>query len=130
MIVSLPPASEGWGKVMFSHVSVCLSVYTCRGDYPISGQDRWVPCSRSGCVVGGTHFPGQDRGGNPSQVRMGVLPLKVRMRGYPHPRSGWGYCGVPLSAGWGTLPPSRSGWGYPFPGQDGGTQSYVRMGVP
>ena len=55
----LPPASEGWGKVLFSVcqstpggvpmlrieflVSLCVSVYTSMGGYPVSDPGRGVP---------------------------------------------------------------------------------------
>ena len=104
---SLPHASEGWGKVMFSQV-----------------------CVRS---QGGGGLP--QYGVPPGQVSMGYSPGQVRM-GYPHPgwgtpiRSGWGYpppqAGldrVPPWPGQDGVPPPRQGWiGYP-PGQ-------VRMGSP
>ena len=68
----LPPASEGWGKVIFS---VCS--HLARG-YPLSG-------------LGG--------GGTPSQVWVGGYPISGL--GVPHRRSGWwGVPGVPPGQVW------------------------------
>ena len=84
----LPPASEGWGKVLFS---VCLSVHMWGRGYP---SQVWrggeVPHPRSG------------RGGTPSLVWMGVLPHDQVWMGYP-PGQTWD--GVP------PLPPARPGMG-------------------
>ena len=93
--------------------SVCLSDHTCRGaGTPFHGPDRWAPIPG---LAGGYSIPGLD-----GRV--------------PHPRSGWGYPGVPLSrsgprsgqgctlarTGWCTpiqdwigYPLSRTGWGTP-----------------
>ena len=101
----LPPASEGWGKVIFS---VCPHLRG--GGYPISGLGRGVPHPRSGWWGGGVpHLrSGWWGGGVPhsrSQWLGGGTPSQVWMvgRGVPHPRSGW----------WG-------GGGYPIQGLDGG----------
>ena len=99
----LPPASEGWGKVIFS---LCMSVHT------LTGGEGGVPCPADG--VGGIPIPGQDRGYPISGPGWGgYLHLRPRMegtpsqdRGVPHPRSGPG----------GTS-------GYPQSGLDGGTPS-------
>ena len=82
----LPPASQGWGKVIFSvYVSVHTSTgggvpHLPMGGYPIPGQD------------GGYPIPGPDRG---------QYPIIGPDGGIPHPRSGWG------------VPHPRSGQGYP-----------------
>ena len=99
----LPPASEKWGKVIFS---VCVSVHTGRG----------VPHP----LMGGAPPSGPD-GGTP------ILPHG----GVPHPSS-WGYPIPGLDGGvpWpGKGVPSHSdlGWGYPHPGQapgQGGTPNW------
>ena len=78
----LPPASEGWGKVLFS---VCLSVHISGGvpvsdpgrGLPVSGLRGHGPSSRSGGVQG----PGP--GGHP----------RSRSGGVPGPGLG----GVPIS---------------------------------
>ena len=98
----LPPASEGWGKVLFS---VCLSVH-------ISGR---VP--QSGLGRGST--PSQVwTGGTPSQVWGGGYPIQVWGGGYPI--QVWMVGGVPWPGfgGGGTL--ARFQWGVPHPGLDGG----------
>ena len=85
----LPPASEGWGKVLFS---VCLSVNTSMG-----GGGAEVP------------QPGLDdgRGVPPGQVWMvGGDPSQVWMVG--------GTPGTPTMTGWST-PPTMTGWGTPPP---------------
>ena len=63
----LPPASEGWGKVLFS---VCLSVHISGGGYP--SQVWGGPHPRSG--QGGYPIPGLGWGGTPSQVWTGGTP--------------------------------------------------------
>ena len=128
----LPPASEGWGKVIFS---VCSHLrgggVTCPGldggrgypiqvwmvgGYPISGLGWGVPHLRSG--VGGYPISGQrvphlrfGMGGTPSQVWGGGYPISglgwgvphLRYRGDTSARSGYG--GVPR------VPlPDRSRW--------------------
>ena len=99
----LPPASEGWGKVIFS---LCVSVHTLMGG--------GVPHLRSGWV------------GTPSQVWLGGYPIPGLAGGYPI--SGLAG-GVPhLRSGWGELPHLRSG-GYPISGLGrGGTPSQVWVG--
>ena len=72
----LPPASEGWGKVLFS---VCLSVHISGGGVPQSGLGRRVP--QSGL------------GGTPSQVWVGGTPSQVwggtpSPGGVPHVQGG------------------------------------------
>ena len=89
--VSLPPASEGWGKVIFS---LCVSVNTSTGGGGTPSQvwiggtpsQVWtgmgVPNHRSGWGVprprsglGGEVFhPRSGQGGTPSQVWMGGVP--------------------------------------------------------
>ena len=76
--VLLLPASEGWGKVLFS---VCLSVHTSiwgggRGD-PITDLDRG---GTSFQVQVGGGYPIQLTGGYPIQV-MGGTPSQVWMEG-------------------------------------------------
>ena len=127
--IFLPPASEGWGKVLFS---VCLSVH-------ISG--------------GGT--PVRSRGGTPSQVWSGGRgdPIPGLVGGYPgvHPmtRSGWGtppgtgmgypprtWDGVPPLPGIGYPPgpgmgyPPRPGTGYPLLDLGQGTPPGLGQGTP
>ena len=99
----LPPASEGWGKVI---VSVCLSVHTHL--HPIILQ--LVPCPfwvvPQWLVPGpfqGVPQPGPDKGGYPSQVQTGGTPVRDGLT--PPPRPGQDG-GVP-----------QSGMGY-TPGQD------------
>ena len=92
----LPPASEGWRKVMFS---LCPpfrgggtpSQVWVGGGYPISGLGRGVPHPRSRWG-GGYPIPGSGRGGTPSQVYVG---------GVPPPDLGWG---IPPDLGPGTPP--------------------------
>ena len=90
----LPPASEGWGKVLFS---VCLSVHISGGGtHPRSGRGGEVPNPRSRWGEGVPHprsrwgrgypIPGQDR-----------VPPGPGM-GYP-PDLGQG---THLELGWGT----------------------------
>ena len=113
----LPPASEGWGKVIFS---VCSHL-----------RGGGVPCPRPG--LGG--YPVPDLGWYPIPGLGGGYPVPglggvpcPRSGVVPHPRSGWGVpCprfvwGVPHPrSGWGGVPHPRSGWGgYPIPGLDGG----------
>ena len=126
----LPPASEGWGKVIFS---VCPHLGG-RGGYPIPGlgggtlsqvcvwgggvlhpRSGWgVPCPRSGW--GGT-LSQVWVGGTLSKVWMGGYPIPGLCGGLPHPRSGWGGT---LSEVW-----MRE---YPIPGLCGGTLSQVCVG--
>ena len=92
----LPPAPEGWGKVMFSYVSVCMSVHTggtphlAVGGYPFPGPGGGIPHPR-------VTSPQISRMGYPlSGPGMGVPPpphLDLG-RGYPH-----------LDLGRGTPPP-------------------------
>ena len=70
----LPPACEGWGKIIFS---VC-SHLRGGGGYPI----RWMGDTPSQVQVGGGGIP-------PSQVQVGLPPSQVQVRD-PLPRSGWG----------------------------------------
>ena len=94
----LPPASAGWGKVMFSVYSHLW------GGYPIPGPDRGYP------------IPGPDG--------RGVLHPRSG-QGVPHCRSCW--VEVPHPADWMGYPPSKTGWGtpiqdwmgYPYPRLDG-----------
>ena len=86
LITSLPPASEGWGKVIFS---VCSHLWG--GGYPISG------------LVGGVPHPRSGWGGTPSQVWVGGTRSQVWMVG--------GKWGTPTMTGWGTS--TMTGWGTP-----------------
>ena len=98
----LPPASEGWGKVLFS---VCLSVHTSWGGYPISGLGRGGGVSHPRSGQGGVPHPRSGRGGTPSQVWPGGYPLGQ---------------GTPQDLGWGTPPGHWTGyspdlgWGTPL----------------
>ena len=99
----LPPASEGWGKVLFS---VCLSVHTSTGGTP---SQVWV----------GVLHPRSGWRGTQSQVWMERFPIPGL--GVPHPSQVWMVEEVP------GVPPARSRWwGVPPPGLDGG----VYPGVP
>ena len=113
--VHLPPASEGWGKVIFS---LGVSVHTSTGGGTPS--QVWV-------------------GGTPSQVWPGeVTPSQVWLGGVPHPRSDQGgtpsqvWLGVPYPRSGGGVPHTRSG-GYPISGP-GGTRGTplprLEMGYP
>ena len=91
----LPPASEGWGKVLFS---VCQSTPRRVGGYPTSGLGRGgIP---SQVQVGGGYpisgpggYPIPGPGGYPISGQ-GCTPSQVRGRGYSIPCSG-GYPGYP-----------------------------------
>ena len=104
---------------MFSHLSVCLSLQTCRGAphprsgrvevrmvwrHPIPGEDGGIPHQQE-------EVPpslGQD-GGYPIPVRTGGThgtPSQQNGIPYPGPRGGRGYPRVPLSAGW-DIPPIK-----------------------
>ena len=96
----LPPASEGWGKGLFS---VCLSVHTLmRRGYSIPGLDRGDTLSK--VQVGVPHL-----------VQRGVSPSS--WWGVPHPRSKWGVPWVQPLARTGWVNPQRELNGVP-PGQD------------
>ena len=128
---SLLPASEGWGKVLFS---VCLSVHISGGTqvrsrgvpHPRSGQGGYPIPGLAGGIPGVSPWPGLD--GVPPRPGMGYLPGPGM--GYP-PDLGQGtpqtwdrvppqtWDGVPLHLGWGTPPdlgrgtPPGPGMGYP-----------------
>ena len=109
IIVLLPPASEGWGKVIFS---VCSHL-------PGGGVPR--PRSMGRC---GTAFQVWMVGGY-----LGYPPGQVWMVGV-----GGGTWGTPLArSGWGYPPPFRSGWWggtqfIPQPGLDGISSPPARSG--
>ena len=111
----LPPASEGWGKVIFS---LCVSAHTTTGGgstpsevwmggavpHPRSEQGGGVPHPRFGWWRGGNpgYPPGLD--GYPPQDWMVYTPPPVR--------TGWGIPQPGLDGEWGTPPPPvRTGWG-------------------
>ena len=104
----LPPASEGWGKVLFS---VCLSVHISEGT-PSQVWPGGLPHPRSGWG-GGTQSQVWS-GGNPRSGQGGTHPRSGQWYP-PMTRSGWG---TPQDLGWGTpwtwdwVPP-RPGTGYP-----------------
>ena len=109
----LPPASEGWGTVLFS---VCQSTPQLggRGGTPSQVRTR------------GGHTSQVTTGGSPFQVRTGVPPSQVRM-GLTHPRSGqWGGGGgeegTAIPGQDGGPPPPSAGW-VPTP-----SMSQVRKG--
>ena len=125
----LPPASEGWRKVLFS---VCLSVHTS----PRGG----------GGYLSKVWMVGE--GGYPSQVLMGGVPQPGLDGGEgtqvtPQPYlDGGGYPGLD---GGGVPPPARSGWwgfpgylpgqvwmvgGTPWPGLDGVPPTMTEWGTP
>ena len=90
----LPPASEGWGKVIIWHASVCL--FTPTGGTPIL-IDRGTPCfpmraggGTSSFLIGVPHpGPRSGQGVPPSQMwtgstsSQGVTPHPYLERGYP-----------------------------------------------
>ena len=83
IIVSLPPAFEGWGKVLFSQVCSLFTFRACVG----GGGGRGVPCLTD---EGGTPSF-LIRGGVPSSFLTGdtpILPGLSRGGGYTHSRSG------------------------------------------
>ena len=108
----LPPASEGWGKVI---VSVCVSVHTW-GWVP-QPADGGYPHLRSGWG-GGYPIPGLDGGGYPiSHPAYGGYPIPgLDGGGYPLPRSGQGV-------------PHPAYWGVPHLGR-GSPRSWKGEGVP
>ena len=114
----LPPASEGWRKVMFLLCTPLQRGYphpSCWGEgVPPSFPMGWYPHPS---------WPGVP---HPSKW------------GYPHLADG-GYPGLPLGldgstpspirTGWG-YPPLRTGWGHPLgSGLDGGTPVGTRWGL-
>ena len=115
MFSLLPPASQGWGKVLFS---VCLSVHIS-GGVPQSGLGG-VPHPKSG----GYPIPGLD-GVPPSQTWDGVPPPRPGT-GYPR-ILGWG---TPPDLGRGTLPPPDLRWGTPPPTWDIASTCYAVGGMP
>ena len=125
---SLPTASEGWGKVIFS---VCPHLGGCLPGIP-PGQVRMGGTPVGGHLPGVPPWPGQDSGvpqpGThlprvpPGPVRTGDTPARgTPARDTPLPRSGWGYPnqGVPT-------------WITHWPGQDGGypSQGHAYLGYP
>ena len=120
----LPPASEGWGKVIFS---LWVSVHTSKGGLPHQ-------------VLTG--------GGEPHQVLTREYP-NLPDRGYPHSFRQWGTPFLPDGEPWGTPqsgldggtpPPIKTGWGYPLvrtgwgysvppPPGDGKQSSYTASGM-
>ena len=123
----LPPASEGWGKVIFS---LCVSVHTSMGGgVPQPGHPGQV------WMVGGGGTPvrsawwwgkkGLDGGGYLGYCQQG-LDGGVYL-GYPRPSlDGWGYPEVPpwaRSGCWGYL-------GYPPPWLDEVPPHHDWMGYP
>ena len=109
---SLPPASEEWGKVLFS---VCLSVHTSTGGggVPQSGLDGWGGGGvvRSGWLDGGQVLIG---GGTPAQVWMGgYLPPWLDGVPPPHHHEWMGYPPLPWVDG--VTPPPWVDGVPPFP---------------
>ena len=97
IILLLPPASEGWGKVL---LSVCQS-HLDRGDTPSGWWGEEVPHPRSGgggtpsCWWGGgwvVSHPRSERGY--PILLMGKYPIQNQDRG-------------PIETGWGTSPSRR-----------------------
>ena len=113
----LPPASEGWGKVI---VSVCVSVHTSIGG---GGGGTYLPRSEWGDLPSqaGEYLPSQVwTGGIPTfPGRGGGLPTLARGyldRGYlPWPGGAYLGWGIPTLAGGGTY----LGWGGYLPWQGG-----------
>ena len=82
-ILFLPPASEGWGKVLFSVCQFNTStggypIWLMGGGYPIPGLDRGHPIPG---LDGGYPIPGPVEG-TQSQVQMGGTPSSWK-RVYP-----------------------------------------------
>ena len=95
LLLLLPPASEGWGEVIFL---VCLSVHTWEGvPHPTDGG---YPLPRSG--QGAPHLA--DGGVPPSQVWTGGYPIQLTE-------------GTPSQVWRGGYPIQLTG-GTPFPGLD------------
>ena len=121
----LPPASEGWRKVMFS---LCPP-FRGGGDYPISSLDGpdggGVPYPRSGWGGGGG-MPSFWLGGVPhSRSGLGGTPIQDQDGGYPWlPTPNSGLDGV-------TPPPSKTEWGTPppHPGLDGVPPPQIRRQI-
>ena len=116
----LPPASEGWGKVMFSVCSHLggypYPIMLCNITQNAMGQPGGYPArsSRGGTLPGGTLAGGYPGGG------------VTWPGGYP----GWGYPGQG-----GTLAGGYPGWGVPWPGgvpsQDNiGSTCYMAGSMP
>ena len=97
----LPPASEGWGKVIFS---VCPHLQGGEGT-PSQVWVRGIPHPRSGGypvpgLGGGTPFQ-VCGGGTSSQFWGGVYPVPGLGGGYPIPGlDGEGYLGYPPGQVW------------------------------
>ena len=144
----LPPASEGWGKVIFtarvrtydgrSCFHRCVSVQLsggAGGGYPIPSLGRGVPHPRSG--QGGV-TPSHFQGGTPSQVQ-GGYPIPCLGGGSPSQVQGGTPFQVqgqyPIPGLGGTLSQFQGGYpisgpgGYPIPCL-GGTLSQVQGGTP
>ena len=123
----LPPASEGWGKVI---VSVCPHLR--EGGFPVPRLGGGIPHPKSrwrgtpsqvwvwGYPIpglgGGNLVPGFG-GGTSSQVWVGMYPIPGLGGGYPIP--GWG--GTPFQVWVGDIP---------IPGLGRGTPSQVWQGTP
>ena len=136
----LPPASEGWRKVIFS---VCLSVHISTGrggGYPVlpnEGEGEY-PHPRS--VQGGIPSKAWTRGVPHPRSRLESTPSRVQTGEYlipgpdsevPHPRSrqGRGYPWVPpiqvrMGGYPGVTPPIQDWMGYTLP-LSGGTRRAV-----
>ena len=136
----LPPASEGWGKVIFS---VCSDLWG-GGVVPHPGLDGGGGGFTPSQVLGGGYpiqvwmveglphlrisglgevpHPGLDGGGVP-HLRSGGYPIQVWMVG-GYPISGLG--GTRSRSGWWGGTPSQV-WGVPHPGLDGGGVPHFRM---
>ena len=108
----LPPASEGWGEVIFS---VCVSPHL-GGGTPSSWRGWGYPLPRSwhgGGLFSWWGYPIPGPGG----------------RGLPHPRSRWGVPHSQVQAGGYPIPGPVGGT--PFPGTGGGVPfPRSRWGVP
>ena len=121
----LPPASEGWGKVLFS---VCLSVHILGWGYP---SQIYVGGTPSQVWVGGVPCPWSGQGGYP--IPGLALGYTIPCLAGRYPISGQGYptdqvwMGVPM------VPPiPRPEMGYPPPITQSSIAStcYVEGGVP
>ena len=131
VVLLLPPASEGWGKVIFS---VCTpSQVRGGGGYPILGLrwgERYPSQVWDGC--GGTLTRSRCwGGGTPARSRWWGVPPHPGMRYSPD--LGWGTppgpgMGYPPDLGWGT--PQNLGWGTPRTWDGVTPPADLRWGTP
>ena len=107
--IFLPPATEGWGKVIFS---VCLSVHTgTGGGTPVPGS---FPGLWSQVLSRGYHSPRFF----PRSLILSQVSGPRSFLGEGYPRPFWGYPRTGPRQGWGT------------PSQDWGTPPWPGLGYP